>query len=418
MCIDTPKSTYKSWIGGGSFTGDSQNRTSRHPRVMVTSNSRTSVALALVLAHQHQHQNKAVPTRESTAPHGLLAAHLPLQNSANKPTQSARANAGRGFLAHLDLAPEPAPHLDRRCARGGSGEVFRRACRAERGARGRRERRGERRGVQPRRARGRTRTGTGASSGAILDMRVDVEVASVRLFFLFVVAGGRVQVESVRFWNVGLGSSRIGHEQWRDSLLPSPRSLAVAVPPAFQNERMPALLTGLMALLLLALTTNAQVAHLKAVSAEVQTPRSGIALYTRMAPAPVGARCRTRAGAVHRHRRRAAADMGVRRGEVPAAGGGMACNAGLAPALLAGGKRREAHEERTDEVAAWTRGCGAEEREREQLRGGRACAGLLAQTLRDDVGERTRVPVHAPRAVERWRVVVQDLRERAGRWVT
>jgi hypothetical protein len=46
-----------------------------------------------------------------------------------------------------------------------------------------------------------------------------------------------------------------------------------------------------------------------------------------------------------------------------------------------------AREKRADEVLTQTRGCGAEEPMREQLRGTWARAGLLAQTQCDNVGE-------------------------------
>ena len=101
----------------------------------------------------------------------------------------------------------------------------------------------------------------------------------------------------------------------------------------------------------------------------------------------------TPAPAVHRHWCGAAADMRgcdvciCGRGEVPAAGRGMARDAGLAPAFLAVRKRREARKERTDEVSARARGRSAEEPMREQLRGSWARAGFLAQTQCDDVGE-------------------------------
>ena len=47
--------------------------------------------------------------------------------------------------------------------------------------------------------------------------------------------------------------------------------------------------------------------------------------------------------------------------EVPAASGGMARDAGLAPAFLAVGKRRETREERADKVSVRPRWGGAEE---------------------------------------------------------
>ena len=75
------------------------------------------------------------------------------------------------------------------------------------------------------------------------------------------------------------------------------------------------------------------------------------------------------------------------RGEVPAAGRGMARDAGLAPAFLAICKRREARKERTDEVSTRARRRSAEEPMREQLRGTWARGGILTQTQCDDVGE-------------------------------